>query len=338
MLEEVLPIAIGFLLDLLIGDPGFSFHPVILIGRLIGFLEKKMNPAHAVSGGAGDDVQEISRADARREFFGGCVMAVCIMLISAGIPFAVLLLFKRAGTLPYLIISSVFCYFILAAKDLSVESMRVFRELEKGNLPEARRMLSRIVGRDTESLNEEEIIRAAVETVAENTSDGVTAPLFYLMLGGPAGGFLYKSVNTMDSMVGYKTRRYLYFGRAGARLDDAFNYIPSRMSAYFMMAAAFFLGYDAKGAWRIHRRDAGKHESRNSPQCESVCAGALGIRLAGGITYHGVYTEKPYLGDDLRKIEREDIRRAGKLMYGTSFFMLLFALAVRAAVIIFIHM
>ena len=191
-----------------------------------------------------------------------------------------------------------------------------------------------IVGRDTENLTEEGVTKAAVETVAENTSDGVTAPLLFLLLGGASFGFLYKAVNTMDSMLGYKNEKYLYFGRFPAKMDDVFNYIPSRVTALFMIAAAFLTEMDAKNAWMIWRRDRRKHASPNSAQTESVCAGALRVRLAGDAVYFGKLHKKEYLGDPLRPIEPEDIRRAGRLMYVTAFLVLLVFGAIKLAVIV----
>ena len=191
-----------------------------------------------------------------------------------------------------------------------------------------------IVGRDTENLTEEGVTKAAVETVAENTSDGVTAPLLFLILGGAPFGFLYKAVNTMDSMLGYKNEKYLYFGRFPAKMDDVFNFIPSRVTALFMIVAAFLTGMDGKNAWKIWRRDRRKHASPNSAQTESACAGALRVRLAGDAVYFGKLHKKEYLGDPLRPIEPEDIRRAGRLMYVTAFLVLLVFGAVKLAVLV----
>ena len=186
-----------------------------------------------------------------------------------------------------------------------------------------------VVGRDTALLNEEGVAKAAIETVAENTSDGVIAPMIYTAIGGPVLGFFYKAVNTMDSMVGYKNDRYLYFGRAAARLDDLVNYIPSRISAYLMIVAAYFLGSDFSGrrAFKIYQRDNRNHASPNSAQTEAACAGALGIRLAGDASYFGKLVKKPFIGDAVRPVEYEDIRRVNRLMYGTAWLCFLGCLA-----------
>ena len=226
-----------------------------------------------------------------------------------------------------LALETVMCYQILATRALRDESMKVYDALKTGTLQDGRKAVSMIVGRDTERLSEAGVVRAAVETVAENTSDGIIAPLFYAALGGPVLAWVYKAVNTMDSMVGYKNEIYLYFGRAAARLDDLVNYIPSRLSAVLMILASFFCRLDGKQAVKIYRRDRRKHASPNSAQTEAVCAGALGVQLAGDAWYFGVLHKKPVIGDDLRPVEPEDIPRANRLMFGTSVLGLLLAAA-----------
>lgn len=186
-----------------------------------------------------------------------------------------------------------------------------------------------IVGRDTESLTEEGVTKAAVETVAENTSDGVVAPLFYMVIGGACLGFAYKAVNTMDSMVGYKNEKYRYFGTAAARLDDVVNFIPARIAAALMIAASFLLGMDGKRAVSIYRRDRKNHKSPNAAQTESVMAGALGVELAGNAWYFGTLYEKPAIGDAVRKIEIRDIRNSHRLLYGTSILALVFLMGLK---------
>ena len=241
-----------------------------------------------------------------------------VLLASAAVPWGILWL---AGLVhPYLrfAVECFMCYQILAARSLKTESMRVYRKLQEGNLEESRKAVSWIVGRDTENLTMEGVSRAAVETVAENTSDGVIAPMLYLALGGPVLGFFYKAVNTMDSMIAYKNDRYLYFGRTAAHLDDVFNYIPARLSGLFMILASAILGFDGKNAWRIFKRDRYNHASPNSAQTEAVCAGALDVQLAGDAWYFGVLHKKKTIGDPIRPVEPEDIRRANRLMYGTA--------------------
>lgn len=229
-------------------------------------------------------------------------------------------------------LGSVMCYQLLAAKSLRDESMKVHDALERGDVEGARYAVSMIVGRDTKPLTKEGIIKAAVETVAENASDGVIAPLLYMALGGPVAGFLYKGINTMDSMVGYRNDRYEYFGKAAARLDDAVNFLPSRLSALLMLGAAAVSGMDWRRGLAIFRRDRKNHKSPNSAQTEAACAGILGVQLAGDAWYFGKLVKKPYIGDPVRPVETEDIRRANGLMYGTEWLALALAVAARLAV------
>lgn len=294
----------GFVLDFLFGDPHFIYHPVRLMGALISLLER------GARHGAGRNPKALLAAGAG------------IWIVTAGCAVAIswLLLYVAQLIHPGLrfLLESFWCYQLLAARSLKQESMKVYKELKKGNLEGARKAVSMIVGRDTQSLDETGVIKAAVETVAENTSDGVTAPLLFMMLGGAPLGFFYKAANTMDSMLGYKDERYLYLGRCAAKLDDVLNYLPSRLSAALMIAAAWLLGMDGRGAARIYKRDRRKHASPNSAQTEAVCAGALQLRLAGDAHYFGKLYKKEYIGDDIRAAEPEDIARANRLMYGTA--------------------
>ena len=303
----------GFILDQLLGDPQIPFHPVRLIGNLIQRLERLF--------------YRWPHEEKRRLFLGGVLLAVTVCMVTALFVLGVLWVSRRISPILHFFMSVLFCYFFYAVKDLKTESMRVYDALKGGNLKEARTAVSMIVGRDTQRLSEAGVVRAAVETVAENTSDGIIAPLFYAALGGPVLAWVYKAVNTMDSMVGYKNETYLYFGRAAARLDDLVNYIPSRLSAVLMILASFFCRLDGKQAVKIYRRDRRKHASPNSAQTEAVCAGALGVQLAGDAWYFGVLHKKPVIGDDLRPVEPEDIPRANRLMFGTSVLGLLLAAA-----------
>lgn len=287
----------GFILDMMLGDPVRMPHPVRLIGLVITKLEKKLYRG-------------------KNLLFKGCILTILtagfVLLVSSLLLAGAYLVGKTVGIL----VESVMTWQILAAKSLTDESMKVYDRLQDADLEGARYAVSMIVGRDTACLDSSGVIRAAVETVAENTSDGVIAPMIYLALGGPVLGFLYKAVNTMDSMIGYKNERYLYFGRMAAKADDFLNYIPARISAGMMLLSAFLLGrnFDGKRAYRIYRRDRKKHASPNAAQTESVLAGALGIRLAGDAYYFGKLVKKPYIGDDDRPVEAEDIRRANRLM------------------------
>lgn len=214
-------------------------------------------------------------------------------------------------------------------RDLKKESKNVYETLTGDTIENARLAVSRIVGRDTQSLSVEGVTKAAVETVAENFSDGVVAPMVYLLLGGAPLALCYKAINTMDSMVGYKNTQYLYFGRAAAKLDDIANYLPSRIAALLWVAAAALTGNDARNAWRIWRRDRRNHASPNSAQTESACAGALNVQLAGPAYYFGEYYKKPTIGDAVRPIEPEDIRRANRMMYAESLLALALGLVIR---------
>lgn len=313
----------GFLLDLLLGDPHWMPHPVRLIGRFTGRLENTLR--------RNDSGQRIDNGWELRQ---GVRLVVCVLCCTVIITTAVL--FLAYGIHPYVgvAVEAVMTYQMLAAKCLKTESMKVYDRLKAHDLEGAREAVSMIVGRDTACLDEEGVIKAAVETVAENASDGVIAPMLYTAFGGPVFGFFYKAVNTMDSMVGYQNQRYLHFGRAAAKLDDLVNFLPARVSAWLMLVSAFAGGKDfsGKGAFFIWRRDRRKHASPNSAQTESVCAGALGIQLAGSASYFGKVMEKPYIGDRGRKVETEDIRRANRLLYLTAWsgeiLCLLFLLAV----------
>lgn len=301
-MEIVVMIAIAFVLDLILGDPHSLPHPICLIGNLISFLEKALRKA--VSG----TPKSLRRA--------GVILWVAVAFLSFAVPY---LLLKGLATIhPWLSygVETVFCYQVLAAKSMKTESMRVYKYIKEEDLPNSRKFLSWIVGRDTAHLDFKQITKAVVETVAENTSDGVVAPLLYMVIGGAPLGFLYKGVNTLDSMVGYKNDKYLDFGRFSARMDDVFNYIPARITAIAMIVSSCFIGFDGKNAWRIYRRDRHKHASPNSAHPESACAGALNIQLAGDAYYFGKLCKKQTLGDPMREIQAEDIPRAVRLMYG----------------------
>lgn len=310
-------VLIGFFLDLIFGDPYWLWHPVRGIGFLIKISEKIL--------------RKLFPKTKRGEFFAGLCLTIAVTVCSAGIPVILLFFLYRWNISAGLFIESIMCYQLLALKSLKTESMKVYEALRKGDLPKARYAVSMIVGRDTENLDETGITKAAVETIAENTSDGVIAPLIYLMLGGAGLGFFYKSVNTMDSMVGYKNERYLYFGRCAAKLDDVLNFIPARISACFMVIAAFFLKLDARNAFKIYRRDKKNHASPNSAHTEAAAAGALQIQLAGDAYYFGVLHKKPSIGENKRPVVYEDIKRMNRLLYMTSCFAMLVFSVVRAA-------
>lgn len=310
-----LPLPAGFLLDLLLGDPYWLWHPVRLIGWGIAGLEKLFR-----------------RKLPGRDRLAGMLMAVTVLVLSTAVPALLLAACYWINVWLGVAVETVFCYYLLAARCLAKESGKVYRAALAGDVEGARRAVSMIVGRDTEPLDQRGILKAAVETVAENTSDGVTAPMFYIMLLGAGGGFFYKAANTMDSMIGYKNERYLDFGRFAAKLDDVLNFIPSRLTALLMILSAWLLRYDGRNAERIWRRDRLKHASPNSAQTEAACAGALDILLAGDAYYFGKLCKKKTIGDDIRPIEPEDIRRANRLMYCTAGLMLLLAVTFRVVV------
>ena len=305
----------GFVLDLLFGDPAWLPHPVVYMGRAISALERRLRA-------------RLPRTP-QGELLGGAILAFCLPVGTFLLTSLVCLGAARISPWLGLAVQMFWCGQALAAKGLVQESTNVYVELKKGSLPAARKAVSRIVGRDTEALTAEGVTKAAVETVAENASDGVIAPLLYMLIGGAPLALTYKAINTMDSMLGYKNEKYLYFGRAAAKLDDVANYIPSRLAALLWIMAAAFTRNDAKGAWRIWRRDRRNHASPNSAQTESACAGALGVQLAGPAYYFGEYYPKPTIGDPLRPIEPEDILRADRMMYVASGFALAWGCAIR---------
>lgn len=320
MAERILILCIGFLMDFLFGDPYWLWHPVRGIGTVIERTEKALRRIFRLRDGREQD-REKKRA-------AGVLLVLVVLTVSAAVP--ALLLYAALRIHPWLktALECVMCYQMLAMKCLKAESMKVYAALKAKDVERARKAVSMIVGRDTDRLTEEGITKAAVETVAENTSDGVIAPLLYMMLFGVLGGFFYKAVNTMDSMVGYKNDKYCYLGTAAAKLDDILNFIPARISAVCMIAAAYFLQLDAKNAVYIFKRDRYQHASPNSAQTEAVCAGALSVQLAGDAWYFGKLHHKPTIGDAHRPVEAEDIRRANQLLYGTSVIALLAGLLV----------
>ena len=265
----------------------------------------------------------------KHERTAGVILSVIVLSVSTALPAVLLFVCYRLHFWLGIVGESAMCYYLLAARCLRDESMKVYRALAAGDTEGARRAVSMIVGRDTDALTAEGITKAAVETVAENTSDGVTAPMFYIMLGGAAVGFFYKAANTMDSMLGYKNERYLRFGCFSAKLDDALNYLPSRLTALLMILSAYLSGMNGGNAYRIWRRDRLNHASPNSAQTEAVCAGALGVMLAGDAVYFGKLVKKQTIGDDLRRVTPEDIPAANRLMYVTSVLMLLLTLTFR---------
>ena len=319
-MNHIIALGAGFLLDLLIGDPKWLYHPICLVGNLIGAAEKGIRKILPKTPGA--------------ELAGGFIEVLLVCSLCFGIPAAALGVLYRYVPAAGLILETFWCYQLLAARSLKDESMKVYDRLKNGTLDEARSAVSMIVGRDTKALSAAGVTKAAVETVAENTSDDVVAPAFYMAVGGAPLMFLYKGINTMDSMLGYKNEKYLYFGRCAAKLDDLANYIPSRISGWMMVtASALGREFSAKQAARIYRRDRRNHASPNSAQTEAAMAGALQVQLAGDAYYFGKLYKKPTIGDDIRPIEAEDIARANRLMIRTAALSTAVFLLVRLAVL-----
>lgn len=314
----LLAVLLGFLMDLALGDPRSIPHPVVLIGKSIALLETGLRRLFPKSPAG--------------EKLAGLALWILIAGGVFGVSWGILWLCRRISPWLGFAVESVMCWQILAAKSLRTESMKVYGALKEGDLIGAREAVSWIVGRDTQRLNQAGVARAAVETVAENTSDGVVAPLLFLMIGGAPLGFFYKAVNTMDSMVGYIDPPYTHLGLAPARMDDVMNFLPARLSAILMLGAGMALGMDWENGWTVFQRDRKNHASPNSAQTEAACAGLLRIRLGGDAWYRDILHQKPAIGDPLREIEDQDIPRACRLMYGTALLALTVLAAARIAI------
>ena len=311
LLYHMLGFLAGFVIDLIVGDPRWFPHPVKFMGKLIAALEKRWNSPEKT---------------AAQQVRSGTYMVVVVLLVTVAITTAIVVVSYLINVWVGVVVEALLTAMVLSTKDLRKESMRVYDCLESGDLEASRTAVSWIVGRDVNVLDEVGVAKAAVETVAENTADGVIGPMLYTAIGGPILGMTFKAINTMDSMVGYHSERYINFGRRAAKFDDAAGFLPSRLSAVLMIAATWILSvfkrndvFDASRAYKIFRRDRFQHMSPNSAQTESVCAGALGIQLAGPISFFGKMNEKPFIGDDSRPVEYEDIRRANQLLYVTAF-------------------
>ncbi len=327
MLAHLIAFCIGFILDMIFADP-YSFpHPILFVGKFISFLEKKL-------------LTDSDKKNLRR----GVLLTVVVVAFFSAIYFVISFLTYRINIWFGMAVEAFLTYQLLAAKSLERESMKVYDKLENGTIDEARYAVSMIVGRDTKALDKRGVIKATVETIAENASDGVIAPMFFMAIGGPVLGIFYKATNTLDSMVGYKNDKYLYFGRASAKFDDILNFIPARISGLLMIVVSYinsgsfgkrcFFGRALSGsdALRIYKRDRNKHASPNSAHTESVCAGALQVQLAGDASYFGKIYKKPTIGDDIRSIETDDIKRANRLMIASSVLFLILALAVMSII------
>lgn len=314
----VICLTIGFAVDLIFGDPVWLYHPIRFIGKLISVFEKLL--------------RKLFPKTPKGELAAGAFLPVFVVSISFGLSYGIIYIAGKIHPWLGVALQIFWSYQILATKCLKTESTKVYNALKSGDLREARIQISYLVGRDTQNLSEEEVAKATIETVAENTSDGVVAPLLFIALGGAPLGFAYKAVNTLDSMVGYKNDKYLYFGRVSAVLDDVANFIPARLTGLFMVLGAWFCGYDWKSAFRIFKRDRKKHLSPNSAQSESSCAGALRIQLGGTHDYFGKPVEKPTIGDDLEAVTAGKIKDANRLLYASAVVSIVFVNIINGAV------
>ncbi len=314
--SHVIAMTAGFALDAALGDPHGWPHPVRLIGKQIDFEEGLVRKYLLPEAEAAGDAWPLSHEQTER--LAGAALAFDVSLLAPVATFVLVRWLEKVNPALSLAAQTFICYQLVAAKSLRDESMKVHDALAANDIPSARQAVSMIVGRDTDELDEEGIARATVETIAENASDGVIAPLLFMGLGGAPAAMFYKAVNTLDSMVGYKNDRYINLGRFSAKFDDVVNYVPARLAGALMCAGAGLAGMDSKGAWRIFKRDRLNHSSPNSAHTEAACAGALGVQLGGANKYFGKVVEKPTIGDATRSVEAADIERANKLMYATA--------------------
>ncbi len=310
----------AFILDQIFGDPRNFPHPVVVIGKLISAMERF--------------TRKVFPKTNKGELAAGAFTWVIVATVSFAVPFIALVLLAKVNVWAAFALNTFWSYQIFASKSLKEQSMLVYRYLEAEDLPNSRKYLSWIVGRDTSELDPEEITKAVVETVAENTSDGVTAPMLYMMILGAPLGMLYKAINTMDSMLGYKNDRYMYFGRIPAKIDDVANFIPARITGLLMCLTAPLIGLDGRNAYRIYKRDRLKHLSPNSGHLEAACAGAMHIMLGGDSYYFGKLVEKASLGDPDREVRITDIPLSIKMMYASSLAMLALLEVVRIVLVL----
>ena len=318
-MEIAIVVSIAFVLDLIFGDPRWLPHPIRFIGLLIDFVEK---PLRKIFKGK------------NQEIFAGILLNLIVISISFMVPFLILYGIDMVNHILRLMVETFFCYQILATKSLKKESMRVYKYVKAEDLPNSRKYLSWIVGRDTKDLTFTQIIKATVETIAENASDGVIAPMLFMIIGGAPLGFLYKGVNTLDSMVGYKNDEYINFGKFSAIVDDVFNFIPARLTGLSFVAGSMVTGLDWKNSYRIFKRDRLNHASPNSANPESACAGALNVQLAGDAYYFGKLYKKKTIGDNNREVNAEDIVKTNKLMYASAVFSLIVFCVIRLVTVI----
>lgn len=311
---SLIPLICGYFLDILIGDPRQLPHPVRAIGLLISNTEK------------------VLRKKDRFLKFKGLVLLIFVSFLSFIIPYILLKFLNSINVLVGVIISSLLIFQILATKSLYTETIKVYKALNCGNIQLAKKELSYLVSRDCETMEEEDIIRSTIETISENIVDGITSPLFYIMLGGAPLGMFYKAVNTLDSMVGYKNEKYMDFGYFSAKFDDVINFIPARLTSYLIVFSSFVLRLNYKDSYTILKRDKANHSSPNSGYAEAPVAGALGIRLGGKVSYFGVIHNKPTMGNEDRRPNIEDIKSTHKIMFLTSVLTLILLIIIQLGV------
>lgn len=310
----MIQIILGYTADLFIGDPYWLFHPVRWIGQFILFLEKKLLKAET----------------AFKQKTKGLLVLLLVSSVSFVIPFIILKLSFAIHVLLGLVIESFMIYQIFATKCLDVETKKVYMALKTGDIKQARKAISFLVSRDTHDMSVEDIIKASIETIAENIGDGVIAPMFYVVIGGAPLGWYYKSVNTLDSMVGYKNDRFNHYGYCSAKWDDVLNYIPARLTAVFILVAGLFLRFNLRNGIRILKRDKRNHASPNSAFPESAAAGLLDIQIGGKASYFGEVSMKPTMGDANKNIEISDLYKVKQLLYATSLVGLFVLLSIRS--------
>lgn len=294
----IIKIWTAYVLDLIFGDPQNIIHPVQIIGKLISFGEKIL-------------LKE------KYKFFAGIILNLTVLSVTYGVNYIIFRSAKNSGI--FAIIEIYLMYTIFSVNSLAREGNRVYGILKEGNIEKARKDLSYLVSRDTGTMDEKMIIRSTMETISENTVDGIVAPMFYMFIGDLPLGMTYKAVNTLDSMVGYKNEKYMEFGKFSAKVDDVANFIPARITGIFIIIASFILRYDYKNSFKIFFRDRKNHSSPNSGHAEASVAGALGVQFGGRVSYFGKETEKPTIGDKIKDFELEDIKKNIKIMYVTSF-------------------
>ncbi len=312
--DTAIAAVLAFVIDCVLGDPRAAIHPVVLIGKLISFFENWLYD---------------EKSSDRKKFFDGALLMICVLAVCYWVSVGVVYLAEMAHSRYVLIaVEAIFLSFMISPRSLSEAGREIRDYLVAGDIKNARFKVGWIVGRDTENLTVGEATRATVETISENTVDGIISPLFFFFIGGLPLAVLYRAANTMDSMIGYKNDKYMFFGRVAARCDDAWNYIPARITGVMLVVVAAVLGYDWRNAWRMMVRDAKKHPSPNGGYTEATVAGALDIRLGGLNYYFGKPSFRTYMGDPINELGPVHITQAIRMMYGATVLFIAIASAV----------